>query len=340
MKMNNAAQELLKRYLLAIKRDLGTQQGEDITAEIESYIGDLLEERFGGDTEVGAEELEAVLKEMGSPRKVAAQYRPQRYLIGPRLFPIYWLVLRILAAVVAGSLALSFFISIGLRQEGVPTQAFLEFLGSIFSGVLSGAGSVTLVFAIMERLMENREVQELKDLEEFKLSELPELPQDEQAFHPVGSSFEIVLGALGIAFFTYLRITGGALPIYANPSEKIGMGSIFTENFLQFIPVILVLAGLEIGRNVTLLAQGRRSALTSWWAIAGKGANLILNGFMISALPLITLDLFRRIPGLNPSAQADQIANSILAILLGLSILGGVVDIIRSTLRELRNPTY
>jgi hypothetical protein len=216
----------------------------------------------------------------------------------------------------------------------------VEFIGSLFSGVLSAAGAVTLAFAIIERLMETREVEEIKELEEFNLSDLPELPQEEQAFRPAGTIFEIIITALGMAFFIYLRITGGALPVYANPGTQVGMAHIFTANFLKFIPVILVLNGLEMGRSITLLVQSRPSALTNWWAIVSKGANVVLNGFMLGALPLITLDFFRRIPGLNPSAQADQIANTVLAILLGLSLLGSLVDIIRSSLRELRNPTY
>ncbi len=47
-----------------------------------------------------------------------------------------------------------------------------------------------------------------------------------------------------------------------------------------------------------------------------------------------------QIPGLNPSAQSDQLANMILSILLGLSILGSLVDIIRTSLREMRSPVY
>ena len=77
----------MQRYLLAVKKELGGKQREDITAEIESYIYDLLEERHPEAKEIGTSELEAILKEMGAPRKVAAQYSPQRYLIGPRLFP-------------------------------------------------------------------------------------------------------------------------------------------------------------------------------------------------------------------------------------------------------------
>jgi hypothetical protein len=340
MKMNNSARELLKRYLLGVEKELGGKQSEDIAAEIESYIGDLLEERYGSTEEIGTEELEAVLKEMGAPRKVARQYGPQRYLIGPRLFPVYWLVLRILIAVMAGSLALSYFISIGIQQEMAPALGFLEFLGSLFSGLLAAAGAVTIIFGGIERGIENRELDEIKEMDEFKPSDLPDLPEKEHVFHPIGAIAEIIVTILGMAFFTYLRFTDGALPYFINPNEFGGMGRVFTDNFVQFIPVILVLNGLEIGRAATLLAQGRYTALTNWWAIIDKGANTVLSVFLLNAMPLITLDLFRHIPGLNPGAQADGVANTVLSILIGLSIVGGLVDIIRSTIHEVRNPTY
>ncbi|MDK2980530.1 MAG: hypothetical protein PWQ55_877 [Chloroflexota bacterium] len=340
MKMNNSARELLERYLLGVKRELGGKDSDDIAAEIESYIGDLLEERYGAQEEVGKEEVEAILKEMGAPRKVAAQYGPQRYLIGPRLFPVYWLVLRILVAVVAGSLALSYFISIGIEHEMAPLMGFLEFLGSVFSGVLSAAGAVTIVFAGIEYGIENRQIDELKEMEEFKLSDLPDLPEKEQPFRPTGAIVEIIFTILGMAFFTYLRFTDGALPYYVSPNQSVGMARIFTDNFLQFIPVILVLNGLEIGRAATLLAQGRYTSLTNWWAIIDKGANTVLSVFLLNAMPLVTLEFFGHITGTNIGPQADATANTVVSVLIGLSILGGVVDIIRSTIQEVRNPAY
>jgi len=88
MKLNRSARELLDRYLLAVKRELTGKQREDIAAEIESYLLDLLEERFPKSKETTAAQVKEILQEMGAPRKVAAQYSSQRYLVGPRLFPL------------------------------------------------------------------------------------------------------------------------------------------------------------------------------------------------------------------------------------------------------------
>ncbi len=346
MKLNKNANELLSRYLLGVRRELGGREREDIAAEIESYIFDLLEERHPGAQEIGISELEAILKEMGAPRKVAAQYSPQHYLIGPRLFPIYWLVVRIVAAVVAGALTLSLVISSILNPPAQLGLAMLEYLGSIWSGVLSAAAAVTFVFAMIERAVESKctegmkELEELKELDELKLDELPELPENEKSFSLVGTSIECVLGVLALAFFTYIRGTGGFIPVYFNPGSEVQMVRLFTDSYMQFIPVILGLTGLEVARNITLLVQARHSSLTNWWDVAAKAADIVLGGFLLAAMPIVTLDFFQRILGSAQPVRFDSIANTALSVIIGLSMFGNLVEVIKKSVREIRNPAY
>lgn len=340
MKLNKSATELLNRYMLGVKRELGGRNRDDIAAEIESYIYDLLEERHPGDQEIGSAEMEAVLKEMGSPRKVAGQYSPQRYLIGPRLFPIYWMVLRIVVAVVAGALLLSLIITSITNPPADITRAFIEFLSTIWDGMLSAAMSITIVFAILERASQGKNLDEIKEMDQFKIENLPELPENEKAFSLVGTSIECVLGVFGLVFFSYLRGTNGALPVMLNPDTQMHMARIFTDNFMKFIPVILGLAGLKVACNITLLVQARHSSLTNWWSIILRGADMVLSGFMLKALPLITLDYFRQLLAGSPFAGIDATANTALVVILALSILGSLVEMIKMAVREVRHPAY
>jgi len=71
MKLNKEARELLDRYLLGVKRELTGKQREDIAAEIESYLLDLLEERFPKSKEIVESQMKEILQEMGAPRKIA-----------------------------------------------------------------------------------------------------------------------------------------------------------------------------------------------------------------------------------------------------------------------------
>lgn len=88
--------DLLARYLQALKFWLPSAQQDDIVAELREDICSEIDEH---EKELGRKltdvELEALLKQRGRPLLVAQKYLPQRSLIGPILFPIYWFVLRI-----------------------------------------------------------------------------------------------------------------------------------------------------------------------------------------------------------------------------------------------------
>src|ERR1700682_4339889 len=88
--------ELLDRYLQAIEFWLPKRQRQDIIAELSEDLRSQIEEK---ETEVGRKlqdaEVEAILKRCGAPLEVAARYRPQQYLIGPALFPVYRFVVAV-----------------------------------------------------------------------------------------------------------------------------------------------------------------------------------------------------------------------------------------------------
>jgi hypothetical protein len=106
--------DLLERYLLAVGQHLSTRR-DDTLAELRA---NLLAKIEGREEELGRPLTEAevakVLEEHGRPVLVAAQYMPRQYLIGPELFPVYWLTLKrslpllVLAYVLAQSAALIF----------------------------------------------------------------------------------------------------------------------------------------------------------------------------------------------------------------------------------------
>lgn len=340
MKLNRSARELLDRYLLAVKRELTGKQREDIAAEIESYLLDMLEEHFPETEEVTKPQIEDILQEMGAPRKIAAQYMPQRYLIGPRLFPAYILVLKIVIAAVAGALILSLVITSVIRETSFAWLAILEYFGTIWSGIFSTAGSITIVFAIIERLSESIEIKELDEFHKFKLHDLPELPAEEKEPSKIGTSIEIALSLIGIAFFTYINSTGGCLPHFFNPQTEMELVQVFTNGFLRYVPLILALAGLDLARDVTLLVQGYHSALTNWWQICTQGAHVIMRVFLIQSLPLITLDALR-MSGIADIdfTHLESLANTGIAIAIAVGMVITIIDTLRKVIREIHNPS-
>lgn len=87
--------DLLDRYLQAVKFWLPKGQG-DILAELSEDIRSQIDEIESGlGRPLNKAEMETLLKKRGRPMLVAMRYRPQRHLIGPELFPMYWFVLKI-----------------------------------------------------------------------------------------------------------------------------------------------------------------------------------------------------------------------------------------------------
>jgi len=87
--------ELLDRYLESVRKHLPWERQDDIIAELRANLEAQLEEKEArlGRALTNAE-MEEWLKTLGPPIQVAAGYQPQRYLIGPGFFPIYWYVLK------------------------------------------------------------------------------------------------------------------------------------------------------------------------------------------------------------------------------------------------------
>src|SRR5512137_713609 len=144
---------LIDTYVSEIGQRLPRKTRSDIEAEIRSILQDMLEERSQKtDKPVDDEMTLEILKEYGAPEKVAATYQGERYLVGPRLYPIFMMVLRIVLIVIGVLAAIG--LGIALYQTTLaPWSAFeiiakaiANFIGSAFTTL----GNIVIIFAIIE----------------------------------------------------------------------------------------------------------------------------------------------------------------------------------------------
>ncbi len=168
--------QLLERYLQAVKFWLPKEQKEDIIAELSEDIRSQIDEK---EAELGRKlneaELEAILKQRGRPILLANRYLPQEQLIGPVLFPIYRLVLKIVMLCYLVPWAVTW-IALLIFNSGYATKfaghSWVEILGSLWAQLWGtaflAAGTVTLVFAILERVQRKSHF-----LEEWNPRKLP-----------------------------------------------------------------------------------------------------------------------------------------------------------------------
>src|SRR6185436_19256444 len=92
--------ELLDRYLGVLRVFLPRRQRDDIVREISEEIHEqLLDKEMTLGRRLTVEEQAEVIGRYGHPLITAARYRPQQHLIGPIVFPYYWIALKFVLAV-------------------------------------------------------------------------------------------------------------------------------------------------------------------------------------------------------------------------------------------------
>ena len=131
--------QLLERYLQAVKFWLPKEQKEDIIAELSEDIHSQIDEK---EAELGRKlnegELESILKQRGRPILVANSYLPQQHLIGPVLFPIYRLVLKIVMLCYVAPWTATW-IALLIFNSGYATKfaghSWFEILGSLWASL-------------------------------------------------------------------------------------------------------------------------------------------------------------------------------------------------------------
>jgi hypothetical protein len=154
MKRELTNQELLDRYIYAVKMMLPPDKMEDIAAEVRSNLESQVEDQaMALGRQLRPDEVSAILKQHGHPVKVAYQYREQplgRGLISPALFPFYWFTLR---AILALWLTIRLIVAVFALQGTSSVGTILLGLGRdvLLAAIIIPAG-ITLLFAVGEYL--------------------------------------------------------------------------------------------------------------------------------------------------------------------------------------------
>lgn len=147
--------DLVERYLQAVKFWLPDGQEQDILQELSVDIQLEIEDKEAGlGRKLNEAEVADLLKQRGRPLSVAAGYRPQQHLIGPALFPVYLLVLKIVALfylvpwIVVWICMMIFDAAYRGKHLGL---ALMTDWGTLWLNVLFCFAVTTIVFAVLER---------------------------------------------------------------------------------------------------------------------------------------------------------------------------------------------
>jgi hypothetical protein len=258
MKVKEKVMDLIERYVHAVGRQLPRKNRADIQAELQSTLVDMLDDRVKG--EASQEDEIALLKEFGPPQKVAASYWPEgQYLIGPRLYPFFRMVVGIVLIVFVVVQLVLLGVAVVFNQMAPPN---LEFLAGFVSSIFSAIGIIVLVFAVLQRLDVRPDAEE----EDWDPRELPAVSEVDTISRR-GLVAEITFGLILIAILLFLPDNIG---IVLNPWAEV-VQVVLNPELVSYIPLIILSLLLGIALDVYLLWRGRWTTLTR---VAKIGTNL------------------------------------------------------------------
>lgn len=322
--------KLLDLYLEEVRKQLPRKNREDILKEIRSTLMDMIEDRKSAPEQEANEEIvSAVLKEFGSPREVARQYGARNYLIGPRLYPVYLQVLRIVLIVVAALNLLGLIVAVINPPAPDPNlfETIFQIIGGLFSSLFTAFGIVTLSFAGIERT--TPEEWKLSVDEEWSPEDLRK-HENRQRVRVTELAIEITLTLIFIAVLNFFLDRIG---IYYLADSNWVSAPILNNNFNRYIPWITAGAALDIGLNLYLIRKG----FWDKFSVIGK---VLLNAFKIAITfailvgpAIITIDpqaWQHFLQGSTITAQElTRILNLAFDVIFGLAIFGLAVDSIK-----------
>lgn len=197
--------ELIERYLQAVRFWLPKRQKNDIINELSEDIRSQVEEReAAAGRSLNQFEVAGLLKERGRPVVVAGRYLPQQTLIGPVLFPVYSLVLKIVLLCYLTPWLLAwlglFIFDAHYRAERLSGGVLRDW--STFWGMLIFVfGMITAVFAVLERVQLRSDF--LNDWNPLKLPAAVKL-RHKRTSPRVQAFWELVMNSTAIAIWLSL----------------------------------------------------------------------------------------------------------------------------------------
>ena len=289
--------EMVDRYIYAVTQKLRQDQREDIAKELRSLIEDMLEERVGS-RDISDKDVEEVLLELGTPRKLAEKYRgTKKYLIGPEIFDSYLMVLKIVLVTIASIMGAVFAVQTILDPVLI-LDHFIDLIVSIVTGIPIAFAWTTFGFALPEYLG----AYQAKDIQidmEWKPSDLPPIPDEKRQIKRGESIAGIIFYAI---FIVILAFSSDYFGVWVFHDGFSGVVPFLNERtYGMYLLFILLIFGFGIIKECLKLVSGK-------WTYKLAGYTLILNVIsMVVILLMVNGPAFWNPDFMNELAQAGVV---------------------------------
>jgi hypothetical protein len=306
--------DLIGRYLQAVGFWLPRAQKQDILAELSEDLHSQIEDR---ESQLGRAMTEAevseLLKQRGRPILVAAQFMPQRSLIGPALYPVYIFVLKIVALCYVIPWLMVWLGILLFQRAGMATHLSGEWhsLGTLWTIVFTQFGIITVVFAAIDRASVKSSC-----VSEWDPRKLPKVKVEASTKRRVNAIAGLVFAVLGLLWVL-------AIPEF--PFLIIGPAAFLVKGAPVWQSIYWAIVALAVASIVEHLVIVLRPQLT-WFPPTFKIATLLLSAWIVNALLHTHTYLLPAIPQGGGVAAAMNLGIQIAAVVwaAGLVIALGI----------------
>ncbi len=325
--------EMTERYIYQVVRRLPASQKEDIKKELYGLIEDMLAERS---EHPGKEDIDAVLSSLGRPSALADKYRDaKQHLIGPEYFGLYIFVLKIVLGATALGMAIALAIGFATSPPENVGAGIAEFLGSMFMALLQAFAWLTLGFALVERY--NKKKIKFPD-EDWKPSDLPSVPMEKETIkrsEPIaGMVFTLIVMIL-------FNVAPGIFSVYV-PGETLTVVPVFDlSHWSETVVIFNLIFALGLAKEFIRLLFGRYNLKLAAGIAVVNILSLVTSIALLLSPATWNPDLASTLTsigafGMSPDFNLAYYLSIFVTVLVGLVILGFIVDTVTVFVRAVR----
>lgn len=302
--------KLLERYLYAISRQLPKEGSEEIITELRSSLLDTIEGTYGESP--SDQEVTSIIKSFGSPSSVAKQYGKSKYIINASYTDLFILIMKIIVLGMLGAFTIAFVVKFLSSPEEVNIGIeFASILGSTLTASISAFGSLTLVFMIISRVADDKDVLE----EDWTPIDLEEIPTEKQKVKFGETLAGIVFSVIFlVAFNMYPGILN--LPSTILNEAGLNIHSLDITRFNDYLMILNVVWISTIIHAILLLVRMKYTKALRLAEIIISFASVALFYVMITDLTLYT----------GPSNYyGPKGLFTLIAVLTGIEIISHII---------------
>ncbi len=328
---------LIDLYVTEVGKRLPLRSRKDIEAELRSTLEDMLEDRSRQAGKPADEAMMSdLLKEYGPPDKVAATYHPTGYLIGPRLYPFFVMVLKIVLSVLTVVLLVTLGIQLGSQPlQGLDlARAIGSGLARILGAAIGAFGNIALVFAILERVVPADEFRFDEEKKEWDPASLVK-----ETGSPAVNMWEPITAIIfTVAWLILFNLYPQVIGVVSLQHGQWTSVPVLTDAFFRWLPFINILWVLSLGLNLVLLRQGRWQPATRWFSVALNVAGIGIGYALLSGPSIVELSPGAlQALGIGDPAQAARLSAlfvQAVRLLIVAGMIGQAVSVVRDVIRQ------